>query len=289
MHSPENVLASAESLDPANDLVTENANTFVNAQAPAETFVPVNVKAPVESFVRASNVARPCLKYVMALSLLAGCAGDPLWPMVDKHHDWRDQCALGENSSATAHTGFHWIWVIFLFNLVFSVCCFCAALLMRRRWLEMDRARLELYRQNEYFRAEIRKLRNEIIDVDWQRQDLQLKVLDHDRIRSEEREEDQRVVRKASGLLDRILVELEILTGFFIYTTPRGECWHSSDRCTHLRNSERVRRRRSCSGCHHDFLPPWTRHPDSGTTFFEDCAAFFHQHGRWDYMQTVIE
>ncbi|CAL1148224.1 unnamed protein product [Cladocopium goreaui] len=238
MHSPENVLASAESLDPANDLVTENANTFVNAQAPAETFVPVNVKAPVESFARASNVARPCLKYVMALSLLAGCAGDPLWPMVDKHHDWRDQCALGENSSATAHTGFHWIWVIFLFNLVFSVCCFCAALLMRRRWLEMDRARLELYRQNEYFRAEIRKLRNEIIDVDWQRQDLQLKVLDHDRIRSEEREEDQRVVRKASGLLDRILVELEILTG---------------------------------------------------TTFFEDCAAFFHQHGRWDYMQTVIE
>ena len=289
MHSPENVLASAESLDRANDLVTENANTFVNAQAPAETFVPVNVKAPVESFARASNVARPCLKYVMALSLLAGCAGDPLWPMVDKHHDWRDQCALGENSSATAHTGFHWIWVIFLFNLVFSVCCFCAALLMRRRWLEMDRARLELYRQNEYFRAEIRKLRNEIIDVDWQRQDLQLKVLDHDRIRSEEREEDQRVVRKASGLLDRILVELEILTGFFIYTTPRGECWHSSDRCTHLRNSERVRRRSSCSGCHHDFLPPWTRHPDSGTTFFEDCAAFFHQHGRWDYMQTVIE
>ncbi|CAL1154182.1 unnamed protein product [Cladocopium goreaui] len=212
MHSPENVLASAESFDPANDLVTENANTFVNAQAPAETFVPVNVKAPVESFARASNVARPCLKYVMALSLLAGCAGDPLWPMVDKHHDWRDQCALGENSSATAHTGFHWIWVIFLFNLVFSVCCFCAALLMRRRWLEMDRARLELYRQNEYFRAEIRKLRNEIIDVDWQRQDLQLKVLDHDRIRSEEREEDQRVVRKASGLLDRILVELEILS-----------------------------------------------------------------------------
>ena len=105
---------------------------------------------------------------------------------------------------------------------------------MRRRWLEMDRARLELYRQNEYLRAEIRKLRNEIIDVDGQRQDMQLKVLDHDRIRSEEREEDQRIIRKASGLLDRILVELEILTGFFIYTTPRGECWHSSDRCTHL-------------------------------------------------------
>ena len=141
--------------------------------------------------------------------------------MVSNQHALVDQCALNETAGATAQTGFHWIWWISIFNLVFSICCFGAAFLMRRRWLEMNRARHDLYLQNERLRAEIHTLRSTVIDVDWKRKDMELQMMEHERIREAERQVDQRTIRMASGLLDRISEELTILTGFFMYTPPQ--------------------------------------------------------------------
>ena len=58
MHSPEKVLTSAESFVPANNLIINNSNIFINVQIPAETFVPMNVKASVESSLLGRAMSR---------------------------------------------------------------------------------------------------------------------------------------------------------------------------------------------------------------------------------------
>ena len=136
--------------------------------------------------------------------------------------------------------------------------------------------------------TEIRRLRDELIAAQGRLVDQQFVIDDHAAIREQERTQDQRSIRTAVGLLDRILDETRNLNQVRIYFAVTGRCWHHRHDCNGLNNANQLEERYACSFCLAS-LPPYEVHPDTGTTFWQDCEEYFRQHGgRLNYVQTVI-
>ena len=118
--------------------------------------------------------------------------------------------------------------------------------------------------------TEIRRLRDELIAAQSRLVEHQFVIDDHAAIRERERTQDQRSIRTAVGLLDRILDETRNLNQVRIYFAVTGRCWHHRHDCNGLNNANQVEERYACSFCLAS-LPPYEVHPDTGTTFWQDC------------------
>ena len=118
--------------------------------------------------------------------------------------------------------------------------------------------------------TEIRRLRNELIAAQGRMVEQQFVIEDHAAVREHERMQDQRSFRIAVGLLDRILDETRRLNQFKAYFAVTGRCWRTRRNCTGLNTANQVEERDACSFCLSN-LPPYVIHPDTVTTFWQDC------------------
>ena len=303
-------LDMTENLEPhVEAFETEPTEAFVNDQhsqndtAFEENFDHENFQAPVETYASHGGGSL-LLRYVLLVTMVQSTAASDLFS--------GNQCSLEDAPIEFSETDDIYLFLAFgvflLCTFGFGLICVFARLLKElvasRRdghaQLRVDHAEqqaeniqlqqrvIDINAQITDQQTEIRRLRAELIAAQGRLVDQQFVIDDHAAIREQERTQDQRSIRTAVGLLDRILDETRNLNQVRIYFAVTGRCWHRRHDCNGLKNANQVEERYACSFCLAS-LPPYEVHPDTGTTFWQDCEEYLRQHGgRLNYVQTVI-
>ncbi|CAL1169911.1 unnamed protein product [Cladocopium goreaui] len=256
---------------------TEPTEAFVNDQhsqndtAFEENFDHENFQAPVETYASHGGGSL-LLRYVLLVTMVQSTAASDLFS--------GNQCSLEDAPIEFSETDDIYLFLAFgvflLCTFGFGLICVFARLLKElvasRRdghaQLRVDHAEqqaeniqlqqrvIDINAQITDQQTEIRRLRAELIAAQGRLVDQQFVIDDHAAIREQERTQDQRSIRTAVGLLDRILDETRNLNQVRIYFAVTGRCWHRRHDCNGLNNANQVEERYACSFCLAS-LPPY--------------------------------
>ena len=134
---------------------------------------------------------------------------------------------------------------------------------------------------NRQLNTENQRLRSTLID-------RELVIDNNQELREQERQDDRNTIRRASGILDRALTETWNLNQFQLCFATTGRCWHADANCAGLVNANRVEVRDACTFCLSHCLPPWIPDQTFGTTLKEEIERFWQDHGRVNYVDSII-
>ena len=134
---------------------------------------------------------------------------------------------------------------------------------------------------NRQLNTENQRLRSTLID-------RELVIDNNQELREQERQDDRNTVRRASGILDRAMTETWNLNQFHLHFATTGRCWHADTNCAGLQNANRIETREACTFCLSRCLPPWIPDQTFGTTLKEEIERFWQDHGRVNYVDSII-
>lgn len=278
-------------LHPQNDIAAEEIYFHENSQVPVETYA-------------SHGGGSMLLRYVLLVTMVQSSAATGILT--------GGQCSLDDAPFEFSESDDMYLFLalgaLLLWTIGFGLIC-----LAMRKLKEQVASRRELHAQPRVSPAELQtendRLQQQITELNARVNDKQAEIVrlrtellasralaidqqavidDHAVTLAHERLQDRRSIFKAVGLLDRILEETHNLNQFNAYFAVTGRCWHARRECNGLNSANSVEERIACSFCMVN-LPPYQVHPDTGTTFRQDCDEFFRQRGgRVQYMHTVI-
>jgi hypothetical protein len=249
--------------------------------AHGEPLVLPNNQVPVEAYSLSHGGAGAMLKYVFMAT--AFCTSESVELEV------QDQCSADDAPlTATAQSTWVSILIVFLAFLLGLLFHYVVSKQLKEEVRSLRDANAQLLRgqtnmelTNRQLNTENQRLRSTLID-------RELVIDNNQELREQERQDDRNTIRRASGILDRAMTETWNLNQFHLHFATTGRCWYADTNCAGLQNANRVETREACTFCLSRCLPPWIPDQTFGTTLKEEIERFWRDHGRVNYVDSII-